>query len=46
MSCITSSHLSRARNNLVAAQGQRLEDLVQLYTATAADWRATTTAQR
>jgi NodT family efflux transporter outer membrane factor (OMF) lipoprotein len=38
--------LSRARTNLVAAQGQRLEDLVQLYTATAADWRATTTASR
>jgi NodT family efflux transporter outer membrane factor (OMF) lipoprotein len=31
--------LSRSRTNLVAAQGQRLSDLVELYTATAADWR-------
>jgi NodT family efflux transporter outer membrane factor (OMF) lipoprotein len=38
--------LSRARSNLVAAQGNRLSDLVQLYTATAADWRATATASR
>ena len=34
--------LSRSRSNLVAAQGRRLSDLVQLYTATAADWRAPT----
>ncbi|HEV2532154.1 efflux transporter outer membrane subunit [Phenylobacterium sp.] len=38
--------LNRARRNSVQAQGQRLSDLVQLYAATAADWRATQTAQR
>jgi NodT family efflux transporter outer membrane factor (OMF) lipoprotein len=38
--------LSRSRSNLVRAQGLRLEDLVQLYTATAADWRASATASR
>jgi len=31
--------LSRARRDLATAQGQRYTDLVQLYTATAADWR-------
>jgi NodT family efflux transporter outer membrane factor (OMF) lipoprotein len=31
--------VSRARQALVQAQGQRYQDLVQLYTATAADWR-------
>lgn len=31
--------LSRARVNLAAAQGQRLTDLVSLYTALGADWR-------
>jgi NodT family efflux transporter outer membrane factor (OMF) lipoprotein len=36
--------LSRARRDLAAAQGQRYLDLVQLYTATAADWRTTTPA--
>ena len=30
--------VSRARRNLALAQGQRLEDIIQLYTATAADW--------
>jgi NodT family efflux transporter outer membrane factor (OMF) lipoprotein len=38
--------LTRARRASVQAQGQRLSDLVQLYTATAADWRTTTTAAR
>jgi len=38
--------LSRARRASVQAEGQRLADLVQLYTATAADWRTTTTASR
>jgi outer membrane protein TolC len=39
--------LSRARSNLVAAQGNRLSDLVALYTATASDWQAATrTASR
>jgi len=38
--------LTRARLASVQAEGQRLSDLVQLYTATAADWRTTTTAQR
>jgi NodT family efflux transporter outer membrane factor (OMF) lipoprotein len=32
--------LSRARLALAEAQAQRLSDLVQLYAATAADWRA------
>jgi len=32
--------VSRARRALVEAQAQRYEDLVQLYAATAADWRA------
>jgi NodT family efflux transporter outer membrane factor (OMF) lipoprotein len=32
--------LSRASRALAEAQGQRLADLVQLYAATAADWRA------
>jgi NodT family efflux transporter outer membrane factor (OMF) lipoprotein len=31
--------LNRAREVTVRAQGQRLADLVQLYTATGADWR-------
>ena len=31
--------LSRARRALVAAQGRRMSDLVELYAATAADWR-------
>ena len=31
--------LSRARRALVEAQGRRMSDLVELYTATAADWR-------
>lgn len=31
--------LSRARRATVQAEGQRLADMVQLYTATAADWR-------
>ena len=31
--------LSRARVNLAAAHGQRLTDLVSLYTALGADWR-------
>jgi outer membrane protein TolC len=34
--------LSRARRALAEAQGQRFVDLVQLYAATAADWRAAT----
>jgi NodT family efflux transporter outer membrane factor (OMF) lipoprotein len=38
--------LTRARRASVQAQGQRLSDLVQLYTATAADWQTTTTAAR
>jgi len=31
--------LSRARRALVEAQGRRMSDLVELYAATAADWR-------
>lgn len=31
--------LSRARRALAEAEGQRLEDVVELYAATAADWR-------
>lgn len=31
--------LSRTRRALVEAQGRRMSDLVELYTATAADWR-------
>ena len=38
--------LNRARRASVQAEGQRLGDLVQLYTATAADWRTTQTAER
>jgi NodT family efflux transporter outer membrane factor (OMF) lipoprotein len=38
--------LNRARRASVQAQGQRLSDLVELYTATAADWRTTQTASR
>ncbi|HEX3699976.1 MAG TPA: efflux transporter outer membrane subunit [Phenylobacterium sp.] len=38
--------LNRARRATVQAQGQRLADFVQLYTATAADWRTTQTAAR
>jgi NodT family efflux transporter outer membrane factor (OMF) lipoprotein len=34
--------LSRSRRALVQAEGQRFADLVQLYTATAADWRTAT----
>jgi NodT family efflux transporter outer membrane factor (OMF) lipoprotein len=37
---------SRARRASVQAEGQRLADLVQLYTATAADWRTTQTAAK
>jgi NodT family efflux transporter outer membrane factor (OMF) lipoprotein len=37
--------LNRARRASVEAQGQRLGDLVQLYTATAADWRTQTAAR-
>ncbi|MDB5477246.1 MAG: efflux system, outer rane lipoprotein NodT family [Phenylobacterium sp.] len=36
---------NRARRNSVQAEGQRLSDLVQLYTATAADWRTETAAR-
>jgi NodT family efflux transporter outer membrane factor (OMF) lipoprotein len=38
---VTRAHraLSRARRALVRAQGQRMSDFVELYTATAADWR-------
>ena len=38
---VTQAHraLSRARRALVRAQGQRMSDFVELYTATAADWR-------
>jgi outer membrane protein TolC len=32
--------LSRARRALVEAQGRRMSDLVELYAATAADWRS------
>jgi len=35
----TQRSVSRARRALVEAQAQRYEDLVQLYAATAADWR-------
>jgi outer membrane protein TolC len=31
--------LSRARRALVEAEGRRMSDLVELYAATAADWR-------
>jgi NodT family efflux transporter outer membrane factor (OMF) lipoprotein len=34
--------LSRTHRSLVQMQGQRFSDLVQLYTATAADWRSAT----
>jgi NodT family efflux transporter outer membrane factor (OMF) lipoprotein len=34
--------LSRTRRALVEAQGQRFSDLVELFTATAADWRTAT----
>jgi NodT family efflux transporter outer membrane factor (OMF) lipoprotein len=34
--------LSRTRRALIQAQGQRLADFVQLFTATAADWRTAT----
>ena len=37
--------LNRARRASVQAQGQRLADLVQLYTATAADWPTETAAR-
>lgn len=37
--------LNETRRDLIAAEGQRLADIVRLYTATAADWRETT-AQR
>ena len=33
------AQLSRARRALAEAQAQRFSDLVQLYAATAADWR-------
>lgn len=32
--------LARTRRSLAQAQGQRMSDIVQLYAATAADWRA------
>jgi NodT family efflux transporter outer membrane factor (OMF) lipoprotein len=32
--------LSRARRSLVEAEGRRMSDLVELYAATAADWRS------
>ena len=38
--------LNRARRATVQAQGQQLADVVQLYTATAADWRTAQTAAR
>jgi NodT family efflux transporter outer membrane factor (OMF) lipoprotein len=38
--------LNRARRASVQAEGQRLSDLVQLFTATASDWRTTETAAR
>jgi len=38
--------LNRTRRASVQAEGQRLADLVQLYTATAADWRMAETAAR
>jgi NodT family efflux transporter outer membrane factor (OMF) lipoprotein len=34
--------LSRARRALVEAEGRRMSDLVELYAATAADWRSAT----
>ena len=34
--------LSRSRRALAEAEGQRLSDMVELFTATAADWRTTT----
>jgi NodT family efflux transporter outer membrane factor (OMF) lipoprotein len=34
--------LSRSKRTLVQAQGQQLSDLVELYVATAADWRKAT----
>jgi NodT family efflux transporter outer membrane factor (OMF) lipoprotein len=34
--------LSRTRRSLIQAEGQRLGDYVQLFTATASDWRAAT----
>jgi NodT family efflux transporter outer membrane factor (OMF) lipoprotein len=34
--------LSRTRRNLIQAEGQRLSDYVQLFTATASDWRTKT----
>ena len=34
--------LNHARRDLAQAQGQQFLDLVQLYAATAADWRAAT----
>ena len=34
--------LSRSRRTLLQAQGQQLSDLVELYVATAADWRKVT----
>jgi NodT family efflux transporter outer membrane factor (OMF) lipoprotein len=36
--------LSRSHRALIQAEGQRYADLVQLFTATAADWRTTTAA--
>jgi len=32
--------LSRARRAMVEARGRRMSDLVELYAATAADWRS------
>ena len=34
--------LSRSRRSLIQAEGQQFTDLVQLFTATAADWRTAT----
>ncbi|MFI4950025.1 MAG: efflux transporter outer membrane subunit [Caulobacterales bacterium] len=38
--------LSRARRALVEAEGRRMSDLVELYAATAADWRTDQAASR
>ncbi|HEY2357359.1 MAG TPA: efflux transporter outer membrane subunit [Phenylobacterium sp.] len=38
----TQRSLSRTRRALAQAQGQRMADIVQLYAATAADWRTAT----
>jgi NodT family efflux transporter outer membrane factor (OMF) lipoprotein len=38
--------LARTQRELAQARGQQVSDLVQLYTATAADWRVSQTASR